>query len=318
MIINPTAGGGRVKKQWPEIIKPLIDEIGIDYDFEFTSYPHHAIDIAKQRVSEGYEIICAIGGDGTANEVLNGILKADKKGIFAAIPLGSGDDIPTVFGIPEKDLNAAIQCLVNGSNLSFDVGYCVNADRYFAGAASMGFDAEVANRANRSGKKRKGAKNYQIAVFETILKFRPYDLKIIIDDQDPIQARRMLLAIGNGTRYGGGMHICPAASVQDGIFHTTALKKVSRFTLVRLFRLIYDGEHVYHSKVETFQGTKFFVESVGNKCLYQADGEILGFLPETFITKPRGITVRVPDPWISYSKIWEKRLQLKGKKIPIY
>ncbi|MHA1969550.1 MAG: diacylglycerol/lipid kinase family protein, partial [Candidatus Hodarchaeales archaeon] len=125
----------------------------MEYDFEFTSSPQHAMEIARTRVDEGYKIICAVGGAGTANEVLNGILKAEKTGIFSAIPVGTGDDIPTVYGIPEGDLEAAVQCLVKGQNKTFDVGYCETADRYFAGVASMGFDAEVADRTNTGSKR---------------------------------------------------------------------------------------------------------------------------------------------------------------------
>lgn len=98
LVINPVAYGGRVETIWEDQIKPLVDKYDLEYDFEFTSSPQHAIEIARTRVNEGYKIICSVGGDGTANEVLNGILKAEKTAIFSAIPVGTGDDIPTVYG----------------------------------------------------------------------------------------------------------------------------------------------------------------------------------------------------------------------------
>ncbi|MHA1214700.1 MAG: diacylglycerol/lipid kinase family protein [Candidatus Hodarchaeales archaeon] len=316
MIVNQTAGGGRVAKLWPDKVKPLLDEHKLEYEYQFTEYPQHAIEIAKSKVNEGYKLICSVGGDGTANEVINGILQAEKSGVFSAIPLGSGDDIPTAFGIPEKDLEAAIQCLKSGQDLSFDVGYCVNAQRYFAGVASMGFDAEVADRTNKGGKKREGTRNYQIAIITTLLKFKPYNIRITIEGNDIIEEKLMLLAIGNGKRYGGGMHVCPEATVTDGKFHGTSLSKISRITLLRIFPKIYDGEHIYHKKVSTFIGSEIFVESLGKKCLYQVDGEILGYLPEKFVTKSGKLTVRVPNQWISYTDIWRKKLKEKGKDIP--
>ncbi|MHA1978768.1 MAG: diacylglycerol/lipid kinase family protein, partial [Candidatus Hodarchaeales archaeon] len=165
LVINPVAAGGRVKTLWEKKIKPLVDESTLEYDFEFTSSPHQAIEIARSRVNEGYKVICSLGGDGTANEVINGILKADKPGIFSAIPVGTGSDVPTTYGIPENDLEAAVQCLVNGQNKTFDVGYCETADRYFAGVASMGFDAQVAQVADRTHKGSKrflGVRSYQL------------------------------------------------------------------------------------------------------------------------------------------------------------
>ncbi len=313
LVINPAAAGGRVETIWRDQIKPLVDKYGLNYDIEFTTSPQHAIEIARTRVNEGYKIICSVGGDGTANEVLNGVLKAEKTGVFSAIPVGTGDDIPTVYGIPEGDLEAAVQCLAKGQDKTFDVGYCETADRYFAGVASMGFDAEVADRTNKGSKRFSGTRNYQLALLKTLLKFKPYDLLIRIDEEQTVEGQRMLLAIGNGKRYGGGMHICPEAEVIDGKFAITTLKKISRITLLRVFPKVYDGNHLTHRSVETFEGSSIHVDSPKKKCLYQVDGEIMGNLPETFITKPKVLTVRVPDPYQSYTEIWQKRLDQEKK-----
>jgi YegS/Rv2252/BmrU family lipid kinase len=314
LVVNPIAGGGVVSKIWEEEVKPLLDKHGVEYNFEMTTHPQHGIEIAQSRVNEGYQMICSVGGDGTANEVVNGILKADKKATFAAFAIGTGNDIPTVFGIPELNIEAAFDCMTNGIDKSFDVGYCEKANRYFVGVASMGFDAEVADRTNKRGKKWGGLGNYQIALLETLLKFKPYDLVITSDDNPPVEGKRMFLAIGNGKRYGAGMHICPSAEVTDGKFAVTTLRKISRFTLLRIFPKVYDGKHIDFHKVDTFEGKRINVVSRDKECLYQADGEILGYLPETFITKSNAITVRVPDPWLSYSEIWKAKLDEKYKK----
>ncbi len=195
----------------------------------------------------------------------------------------------------------------------FDLGYCNKADRYFVSVASMGFDAEVADRSNKRSKRLKGM-SYQFAIVETIFKFKPYNLVITADDGTPIEAKRMLLAIGNGKRYGAGMHICPDADPTDGKFNVTTLRKISRISLLRLFPKTYDGKHITHKKIDTYEGKKFFVESIDKECLYQVDGEILGYLPETFVTVPNAITIRVPEPWSSYSEIWKEMLNKKKKK----
>jgi len=306
LVINPVAAGGRVETLWRDQIKPLVDSHDLEYDFEFTSSPQHAVEIARTRVNEGYKIICSVGGDGTANEVLNGILKAEKTGIFSAIPVGTGNDLPTAYGIPEGDLEAAVQCLVKGQNKTFDVGYCETADRYFGGVASMGFDAEVADRTNKGSKRLSGTRSYQLALVKTLVKFKPYDLLIRIDGEQIIEGQRMLIAIGNAKRYGGGMHICPNAEVTDGKFAVTTVHKIGRITLLRFFSTVYDGNHLSHSSVETFEGGTVHVDSPKKKCLYQVDGEIMGYLPETFITKPNHLTVRVPASYLSYAEIWKR------------
>jgi YegS/Rv2252/BmrU family lipid kinase len=311
-VVNPTAAGGRVEKTWNNEIVPKIDS-KLDYDFEFTTRIGHALELAQQKTNEGYKVICSVGGDGTANEVINGILKAEKKSIFGAFTVGTGNDIPTTFGIPEGDIDAIIESLINGEDKKFDVGYCVNADRYFGGVASMGFDAEVADRSNRGTKRLSGTINYQRAVITTLLKFKPYDIIIEPNTGQSVTGRRMLVAIGNGKRYGGGMHICPEADPNDNLFNGTTLKKVSRFTLIRLLSLVYDGKHLTHPSVETFEGNIISVDSPKKRCLYQVDGEILGYLPETFVTKPNFLTVRVSDPWVSYSETWKKQLNNKKK-----
>jgi len=313
LVINPTAAGGRVTKIWSDQIKPLIDEYDIQYDFQFTTHPQHAIEIAMTQIDEGYNLICSVGGDGTANEVLNGVIKARHKGIYAAFTVGTGNDIPSTFGIPEEDIGTSIRYLVEGKDKTFDVGYCENADRYFAGVASMGLDAEVADRTNRGIKKLRGTRNYQVALAITLVKFKPYFLVITPKEASHMEKQCMALAIGNGKRYGAGMHICPNAEVTDGKFTATIIKKMNRFSLLRVFPKVYDGKHLAHIKVETFEGATIHVDSPKKKCLYQVDGEIMSYLPETFITKPNALTVRVPDPWISYSDIWKAKLDESSK-----
>ena len=124
------------------------------------------------------------------------------------VTVGTGNDIATVFGVPGGDINALIDCLINGKDKKFDIGYC-----------------QMADRSNKGNKKRSGTGNYQLAIYQTLLKFKPYNIIIEPDSSEPISGPRMLIAIGNGKRYGGGLHICPEASPDDGKFHGTTLKK---------------------------------------------------------------------------------------------
>ena len=312
-VVNPTAAGGRAEKTWIKQVKPFLDENNLEYEYEMTTHRGHAIEIAQTRVNDGFRVICAVGGDGTSNEVINGVLKAEKQGTFSAFPIGTGNDIPVTFGLPDDEIESMFDCLVHGQDKQLDVGYCENADRYFGGVASMGFDAEVAER-SQAKKRFFGRWNYELALVKTIFKFKPYNLKIQYEDQS-LEGEIMIVAVGNGKRYGGGMHVCPGAKVNDGKFFAVTLSKVRRLTLLlRVFPKIYDGKHTDHDKVTSMESSVLRVESLEKDCLYQADGEILGFLPETFITKPNYLMVRVPDPWVSYSEIWEQKLPANGKK----
>lgn len=304
LVVNPAAQAGKVAQLWEAKIRPALDAAGVAYDFEVTKARGHAIELAAQRSAAGHPVVCAVGGDGTSNEVLNGILKGGGQAAFGALPSGSGDDIPTAFGIPEKDLGAAVACLRDGQDLPFDVGHCARADRYFAGAASMGFDADVTERANRTTS---GHKSYNVTVLKTLLAFKPYTLRLRVDGKDQGEQKRMLVAVGNGKRYGGGMHVCPTAEVDDGRFAVTALKETGIVGLLLLFPKIFGGEHVKSPKVDTFEGEQIAVESVGRDCLYQADGEVLGKLPETFVARRGLLRVRVPRPYVSYAEQWKAR-----------
>lgn len=304
LIVNPAAQMGRVRRRWEQELRPALDAAGIAYTFELTRAPGHAGELAAEAATKGRPVVCAVGGDGTSNEVFNGLLKARTGASFAVIPVGSGDDIPTAFGIPEQDPGAAIACLRDGQDLSFDVGYAKKADRYFAGVACMGFDADVTDRASRPTM---GCKSYSLAMLQTLMAFRPYDLRITVDGTEKTPESRMLIAIGNGKRYGGGMHICPGAEVDDGRFAVTALRRLGRFGLLLVFPKVFDGRHVTHPQVDTYEGAIVEVSALDRPCRYQVDGEVMGTLPETFETRARLLKVRVPNPYRSYTEQWNAK-----------
>jgi diacylglycerol kinase (ATP) len=304
LIVNPAAQRGRVGRRWEQELRPALDAAGIKCTFALTRAPGHAIELAAEAAKKGHPVVCAVGGDGTSNEVFNGLLQARTGASFAAIPVGSGNDVPATFGIPEKDPAAAIACLRDGQDLIFDVGYAKEADRYFAGAASIGFDADVTDRASRQTMDRK---SYILAVFQTLMTFRPYDLRIVVDGREMAREPRMLAAIGNGKRYGGGMHACPGAEVDDGRFAVTALRKMRRVRLLLVFPKVFDGRHVTHPQVDTFEGVIVEVSALDRPCRYQLDGDVMGTLPETFETRAKLLKVRVPNPYRSYTEQWHAK-----------
>lgn len=313
-IVNPTAAGKRVKKRWEKKVIPLFNKYNIEYEYQFTECHQHATEIAREKSNEGYGTICSVGGDGTCNQIANGILTSDKTPVFAALPIGTGNDIPSPLGIPENAVEEAVKTLTEGIVKKFDVGLCETANRYFLGVASMGFDAEVANRSNKLGKRLPGTINYILSIFLTFLRFKPYDLEIIVDGKD-VSGEKMLMAIGNGNRYGAGMHICPEADPTDGMLDIITMIKLGKIKFAKLFGSVYDGEHIHiKPTIETNRGIKITVDSPKKKCLYQVDGEAVGYLPETFSILREKLPVKVPKNYRPYLEIWKEALEKKKKK----
>jgi YegS/Rv2252/BmrU family lipid kinase len=304
-IINPTSGGGRTLGRWKSQIKPILGKFNIKYDEAFTKHPKHAIELTHKEI-ENYDGVLAIGGDGTTNEVLNGILSSstpDK--IFGIIPTGTGNDIANTCQV-HLDITKACLILVPGKNIikKIDIGVVKgrnfegkNIERYFAGVASFGFDAEVGYDTNKRSKRFPGTINYIISVFKTLItvKDRLFKISLIEGNETTqiINEQAFLLAVGNGKSYGGGMLICPDADIYDGRFHGTILKKVSKIEFTKVFPSVYKGEHVTHPAIRLFEGPELLVQT-NKRTLYQVDGEILGYTPVKVTTLPKKLNVLIP------------------------
>ena len=212
-------------------------------------------------------------------------------------------------GIPEDDLEAAVRCLKEGQTKSFDVGYCERADRYFSGCASMGWDAQVTQTTNSRSKRLGGTTNYILGLLQELARYRHYNLTVTLEEnEDPdFSGEAMLTAIGNGPRYGAGMHVAPDAIPTDGKFHITIVRRLRRLSLLKVFPKVYKGDHMTHPSVVALVGKKLRVEAKEQNCLYQVDGEVLGTLPDTFVTIPNGLQARVPVEYIPYHELWQKK-----------
>ena len=303
VIINPASGGGKVKKKWNKIIKNELDSMGLQYTEYFTTAPEDAIHKVESSINE-YDGFIAVGGDGTCNEVLNGILygtiennKPNDK-IFAMIPAGTGNDLCHAAGIPHKDIKEACQLFITGQIKSIDTGKAsgknfndVPVNRYFNGVLSTGMDAEVAYRTNTSSKWLPGTLNYVKSLLITLigLKTRGYEFKV---NGTEISENGIFLAVGLGPYYGGGMMICPNAKVDDGLFDIIFLKKVPRRTILRVFPKVYDGKHISHPKILEYEAPTIEINN-SIPTYYQTDGETIGYTPVKITTVKAGLNVLV-------------------------
>lgn len=290
-IINPIAGKGRAV-QMIGAIKSRFKDFIQSYEISITEAPEHATEIAKKAASGGEAVrIYSVGGDGTLNEIINGIAGFPNVEL-GIIPCGSGNDVARYL-YPVIDPLKLIRVLPVSTSRTVDLGRLNK--KYFLNIASIGFDAEVV--LNRRYFKRfplvSGSMSYILAVLTTLIKCKKYNLKITLDNKKPIEKEFLLTIFANGSYYGGGMLAAPSAKMDDGIFDFYLVESLTRRRILRFFPLFMKGKHENMEEVELARGTKAIVES-NNPFPVNIDGEIS---LETLISidlLPKHIKVLIP------------------------
>lgn len=240
-IINPIAGAGKAKTLIP-LIEETMNKVKKDYNIIITDKPEQAIKITEANISD-YNTIVAVGGDGTVNEVASGIINKNR-GTLGIIPAGTGNDMAKSLGISNDPIKA-LETIIRGNTTTMDIGR-VN-DNNFLNISSVGFDAEVVFNNNKLKKKIKSELSYALSVVYTLLQFkkRPVDIEI---DGKRTHEDIVLLAVGNGKYYGGGMKILPDAKLNDGELDICIVSNMSKFSLLFLFPTIFKGNHIKYKK----------------------------------------------------------------------
>jgi YegS/Rv2252/BmrU family lipid kinase len=241
-----------------------------------TEYPGHAIELARQAGESGYDLVVAVGGDGTVHEVVNGLMQVpqESRPALGIVPLGSGNDFAHILGIP-ADPGEALLSAVNGQPHSLDVGSVRDENdrlEYFNNTIGMGFDS-VVNLYTRKITVIHGFLMYFIALIMTIFRsFNPIDLHVETD-QETWDLNSLMLALGNGPREGGGFIITPDAKLDDGLLNYVTIKKISRLMMLRLVPEVMRGTHGRFKQVR--MGTCRRMSVTSQQPLYiHCDGEI--------------------------------------------
>ncbi|QEE17340.1 diacylglycerol kinase family protein [Promethearchaeum syntrophicum] len=284
IIYNPVAAAGKLKDQFNFALKTL-DKLNVSYQIFKTEHFQHAIDLSLDAAKDGLDVI-GVGGDGTCNEVLNGVIKSNTNILLGFIPIGSGMDIPGAIGIRPDSIKRACEIIAERKTGKSDIGLSINAhndQRYFLGIGSQGFDAEVTKRTNESLKSRKGTQNYVLTVLKTVFKFKKRKIRVTLD-KETWEGMANLVAVGNGPTYGGWMYMCPKANVHDGMFHISIIDIASLPLLIN-FNSMYSRNFQPHKKVFEFVSKNVKIEMLNNEdvpYIGQIDGEIIGNLPITY------------------------------------
>ncbi|MDR2467015.1 MAG: diacylglycerol kinase family lipid kinase [Prevotellaceae bacterium] len=301
VIVNPKAGLGYGLRDWP-IISNLMNKRGVEFTCVFTEKKYHAVELTVKAVNDGYRKIVAVGGDGTVNEIVNGIFiqkqVATTEVLLAVIPVGTGNDWVRMYGIP-KHYSEAVKAIVETNTVCQDVGlitYCetrITHRRYMANVAGIGFDA-IANRYFNKMKDegRKGRGLYVIGAVKALLKYKSKRFRIKLDDEVFFDDYMFNASIGIGPYNGGGMNPMPAAVFDDGLIDITIVRKINKFWMIGSFGKLYNGRIYTHPRVLASQAKRIEVESFPPSPI-EIDGEALGFSPFVFEIVPRSITVVV-------------------------
>jgi diacylglycerol kinase (ATP) len=293
VIVNPTAGGGRAARLVPWLHARLA--LRPDARLEITARAGDAEKIAAGFASADGGRIVAVGGDGTIQEVVNGIMAAGSEtASLGIVPVGTGNDLARSMGLP-GDPAAAWTVAVGHGERRVDVMLALGNDgrqRWFGSAGGIGFDAQVAAAmAVRSGWQR-GRAGYLLT---TLSELRRFDNRSIELDVDGVTATPQVLfvAIANGEYYGGGMRIAPGARVDDGLLDVCVVGDVSRMTALRQLANLYRGTHVHHPRVTMRRG-RIVTISGDPSTLIHLDGEPFGGLPVRITVHDAALTVAAP------------------------
>jgi diacylglycerol kinase (ATP) len=298
VIINPNAGNGKGKKDL-ERITGLLEREEIPFSVRFTEKKTEATDLARQAIENGYRKIISVGGDGTLNEVINGIFSQNicptNEIVVALIPVGTGNDWGRMFGIPLV-YEGAIKVIKENKRMLHDIGIITyfnrntKLKRYFINIAGLGFEAMVVSRTNKQKDKgRSNAAIYFYNLLSSLISYRNETAVIEIDGKKS-SARVFSINVGNGRYCGGGMRQTPDALPDDGLLDITVIKDMGRFEIIRNLKLLYDGTILSHHKVDGYRSTNLKVNS--EAVLYaEADGESLGHTPVEFGIIPSAINI---------------------------
>jgi YegS/Rv2252/BmrU family lipid kinase len=278
--------------------------MNFDYKITFTEAPLDAIELAETAASD-HDVVVAVGGDGTANEVLNGIVRANQKApdrptSMGLIPIGQGNDFGFGVGIP-LDTQAACNLLQSGFRKTIDVGSVRGGDfpqgRFFGNSVGIGFDAVVGFVALRQ-KPLHGFPSYLLATLKTMfLYYKAPKVRIQFGDQESIQ-QTLMVSIMNGRRLGGGFMMAPDAIMDDGIFDLCIVDQVSRFRIATLIPHFLKGTQASQEPVATAKSERISITALEGSLPAHADGETLctdGAKLEIEIL-PRALDIIAPSP----------------------
>ena len=284
VVVNPKAGMGAAASLATQVVG-LLQSREIDYRMISPNSAAETRSLVRLSLENGEATkLLSVGGDGLFHLLLQ--FAIEFKVPLAVAPGGTGNDFYRTLGWFDHDLTDYLAHLNSTPPTLVDVG--VVDGEYFGAVLSSGFDSVVNERANTM-KWPKGPAKYNAAIALEFPRFKPIEFRIFADEK-VLAVEAMLIAIGNGRSYGGGMQVCPNADLHDGLFDIMILHPVSKLEFIKVFPTVYKGTHIEHSQVEVIRAKRVRIES---SAVAYADGERIGqlpvqveALPQTLLTWP--------------------------------
>ncbi|GAA3397480.1 diacylglycerol kinase [Streptomyces roseoviridis] len=313
LFVNPTAGRGRGAHAAQPAARALRDA-----GFPVRTVLGHDADDALRRAHDavrgGTGALVAVGGDGMVSLALQAVAGTNTP--LGVIAVGTGNDFARCLGLPVRDPaaagRAAAEALKGGGGRTVDLGRIQHGTggtdahgtgsartagpgndggRWFGTVLASGFDSRVNDRGNRM-RLPAGRFKYDLAILAELAAFRPVPYRLVLDDTTELHIEATLVAVGNGTSYGGGMRICAGAALDDGLLDVTVVGNCGRAELIKVFPRVYRGTHLDHPQVTVHRVRSLTLDAPGTTGY--ADGEPAGPLPLTARCVPGALRVLAP------------------------
>lgn len=283
LLANPTAGSGKGKRITETVKKELLHRNLRYVDISGTSFESASTSL-RQAISsyEPIESLIVVGGDGMVHLAIQQV--AGTQIPILLIPAGTGNDLARSLNLDLNDPARNLELLNSDTPSLIDLGK--STEIFFADILSTGFDSIVNERANRI-KRVRGRMKYNLAILLELPVFKPRSYRFVVDN-DAFEVEAMLIAIANGSSYGGGMKVCPDAKLDDGFFDIMILEPVSKIEFLRVFPKVFSGAHISHPRVRILKGKRVRLDSTA---VAYADGERIGPLPIEVEIVPRSLRV---------------------------
>jgi diacylglycerol kinase (ATP) len=282
LLTNPTAGKGRGAKLRQRVLGGL-REAGLTVRDLQGRDAGEALDLARQCVADGVDALVVCGGDGMVHLAVQALASSGTP--LGIVPAGTGNDVARYFDIPRKDTEAAVDLVVAGRTRTVDLAR--SGSQFFVTVLAAGFDAVVNERANRMSWPH-GQMRYNIATLAELRVFEPLPYTLQLDGRQ-VSLEAMLVSVGNGPSFGGGLRITEGAVLDDGLLDVVVIKPISKPDLIRTYPKLFKGTHVHHPAYEHHRVRSVTVAAPG--IIAYADGERFGPLPLTVECAPGALTV---------------------------
>lgn len=286
IIANPTAGRGRVGKMLPQL-RQLFAVNNLHCEFALTDAAGHGTDLAREAAHAGWENIIALGGDGTMNEVLNGVMGTPAA--MGVIPAGTGNDLARSLNIP-LNFRDAVSVFANGKTTAIDIGK--DSEGYFSIILGLGFPSDVMHHVNTTTNIFRGPLAITASILQVVHKLRPYPVHIQLDDRT-LDTTVMGIFILNTRFTGGGLQIAPEAKYDDGLLDVVVMHEMSKTNFLATLPKAYKGKHLSNPACEIFQ-TKTIKVTTAEPMRKLFDGNVFGESPVDAQIVPNALRVWVP------------------------